>query len=334
MAKISVVVPVYKVEPYLRRCVDSILSQTFKDFELILVDDGSPDRCGVICDEYAKRDSRVVVIHQENAGLSAARNAGIDWTWENSASEWLTFIDSDDWIAPNYLEVLYLMAHQYNVEVSAVFPAYVKMDGSIEPSPKYRSGLVGVERYWCKYPLPMVAWGKLYAKRLFSTLRYPEGLVHEDEHVTPLILFDQEKIAVSNHSLYYYRFRPESIVGKGGNLHAKDMAYEKQIAFFTERRFEKARRLAVFRLLASHARQLAWLSEKKDQGEFAARHKLRNLISVHKASLIENEYAYRMAYPDCGRIVYPIARVLGALMRGDLVGAILRRMTSFGNGEK
>lgn len=96
MSEITVVVPVYKVEQYLHRCIDSILVQTYRDFELILIDDGSPDSCGMICDEYAKSDSRIHVIHQENGGLSAARNAGIDWAFANSDSQWLTFIDSDD----------------------------------------------------------------------------------------------------------------------------------------------------------------------------------------------------------------------------------------------
>ena len=103
MPIISVIVSVYKVEPYIRQCVDSILAQTFTDFELILVDDGSPDNCGAICDEYAAQDCRVRVIHQENGGLSAARNAGIDWAFANSDSQWLAFVDSDDWVHPDYL---------------------------------------------------------------------------------------------------------------------------------------------------------------------------------------------------------------------------------------
>ena len=104
---ISIVVPIYKVEKYIHRCIESILAQTFTDFDLILVDDGSPDNCGKICDEYAVKDKRIHVIHKENGGLSDARNAGIDWAFANSDSEWITFIDSDDWIHPKYLETLY-----------------------------------------------------------------------------------------------------------------------------------------------------------------------------------------------------------------------------------
>ncbi len=101
--KISVIVPVYNVERYLHRCIDSILAQTLKEFELILIDDGTPDRSGAICDEYAARDNRISVIHQANAGVSAARNAGL----EVAEGTWATFIDSDDWVAPEYLETIY-----------------------------------------------------------------------------------------------------------------------------------------------------------------------------------------------------------------------------------
>ena len=115
---ISVIVPVYKVEKYIHRCVDSILTQTFTDFELILVDDGSPDNCGIICDEYALKDNRIHVIHKENGGLSDARNAGIDWAFENSNSEWLTFIDSDDWVHPKYFEAMVRAAQIYRTEIA------------------------------------------------------------------------------------------------------------------------------------------------------------------------------------------------------------------------
>ena len=119
MPSISVIVPIYMVEPYLRRCVDSILAQTFPDFELILVDDGSPDNCGQICEEYARLDRRVLVIHQENRGLSAARNAGIDWVMANSDSSWITFVDSDDWIHPNMLKHLFELNRDHGTQISA-----------------------------------------------------------------------------------------------------------------------------------------------------------------------------------------------------------------------
>ena len=115
MPTISVIVPVYNVEIYLHRCVDSILAQTFTDFELILVDDGSPDNCGAICDEYAKKDSRVRVIHKENGGQSSARNRAI----EAAQGEWIHFVDSDDLIHPQMLEILYRAAQESGANISA-----------------------------------------------------------------------------------------------------------------------------------------------------------------------------------------------------------------------
>lgn len=113
MPELSIIVPVYKVEPYLRRCIDSILAQTFRDFELILIDDGSPDNCGAICDEYAAKDSRIIVIHQKNQGVSAARNAGLDI----ARGTYLGFVDSDDWIEPEMYETMIATAKEKQVDV-------------------------------------------------------------------------------------------------------------------------------------------------------------------------------------------------------------------------
>ena len=119
MSEISVIVPVYKVEQFLHRCVESILRQSFYNFELILVDDGSPDSCGEICDAYAAGDNRIHVIHQKNGGLSAARNTGIDYVMKSSDSHWIAFVDSDDWIHPDYLKVLYTTAQKTCCKISA-----------------------------------------------------------------------------------------------------------------------------------------------------------------------------------------------------------------------
>ena len=113
--KISIIVPVYKVEKYIHKCIDSILNQTFKDFELILVDDGSPDNCGKICDEYAKKDSRVIVIHKENGGLSSARNSGLDI----ARGDYIGFVDSDDYIENDMYELLYNLCEENNCDISS-----------------------------------------------------------------------------------------------------------------------------------------------------------------------------------------------------------------------
>lgn len=126
MPEISVIVPVYKVEPYLRKCVDSILAQTFTDIELILIDDGSPDNCGAICDEYAAKDNRVVVIHQQNAGVSAARNAGLDI----ARGSYIGFVDSDDWIEPEMYETMLRTAKESNADVVICGAKYTDVEGT------------------------------------------------------------------------------------------------------------------------------------------------------------------------------------------------------------
>lgn len=237
MPSISVIVPVYKVEPYLNRCVDSILKQTCQDFELILVDDGSPDRCGEICDEYAGRGSRVHVIHKENGGLSDARNAGIDWAFANSDSRWLTFIDSDDWVHPELLSSLMDAAGRFDTGISVC--GYQETEGA-EPTvlPEDLQPVLWTPKrfYMERFVNATVAWGKLYAKSCFQSIRYPYGKIHEDEFVTYRLLFEQKAIAVVPAPLYAYFRNTEGIIRSAWSpkrLQAWD-AYEQQIAFFTE----------------------------------------------------------------------------------------------------
>lgn len=203
---ISVIVPVYKVEKYIDRCVNSILKQTFKDFELILVDDGSPDKCGKICDEYAKKDDRIIVIHKTNGGLSDARNVGIDWAMKNSNSEWITFIDSDDWVHVDYLMNLLTATVDNNIDISVC--SYINTTGETnvekENSP-LNIELRGTEEFFINNNVnAVVAWGKLYKKNLWIDIRYPYGKIHEDEFTTHKVLFKIKNIAYISQNLYYY----------------------------------------------------------------------------------------------------------------------------------
>ena len=211
MPKISVIVPVYKVEPYLRRCVDSILSQSYRDFDLVLVDDGSPDACPCICDEYEDRDPRVHVIHRKNGGLSAARNSGIEWALKNSDSQWLTFIDSDDWIHRDFLKIL-LPGTCADAKISACGFERVRQkteDGEI-PEPEIQF-LTSEEAYCRYYGLMMTACCKLVRKELYETLRFPEGKLHEDCYITHCLTFDAETVAIADVNIYYYYTNPQSI---------------------------------------------------------------------------------------------------------------------------
>ena len=259
MPAISVIVPVYKVEKYIYRCVDSILGQTFRNFELILVDDGSPDNCGAICDEYATKDSRVVVIHQENGGLSAARNAGIDWAFTNSDSQWLAFIDSDDWVHPEYLQRLLDPVYSQNADlVFCTLTAFTEDNDGYKEVPFWgkplcepKSGMDVLqdamkERQGCLSGHHVIAWNKLYKKAIFSTLRYPCDQVHEDEAIAHRILGKCQKIVGVPESLYYYRQHSNSIT-QIKNGYYRDLcialAYGDRILYCQEKRIIPANEL-------------------------------------------------------------------------------------------
>ena len=237
MPQISVIVPVYRVEAYLDRCVNSILRQTFGDFQLILVDDGSPDSCGRMCDAYALRDPRIHVIHQKNAGLSAARNAGIDWVFGSSDSHWLTFIDSDDWVHPEMLQRLLDAAQSQGVSISVC--GYGETEGedpTVEPEALKAERWSPKAFYQERFVNATVAWGKLYRRSCFSQLRYPVGKLHEDEFVTYRLLFAQEALAVVPAPLYAYYKNTAGITRKTWSPKRLDAweAYEQQIAYFQE----------------------------------------------------------------------------------------------------
>lgn len=242
MSLISVIVPVYKVEKYLHRCVDSILDQTFDDFELILVDDGSPDNCGVICDEYAQKDNRVHVIHQKNGGLSAARNAGLEWMYANSSSQWISFIDSDDWVHEKYLELLYDTVVQTSTEIS-VCGYKETYDEDLEVFDKVNVTTYNSEEYYCKYRVnATVAWGKLYRKECFEKLRFPIGKIHEDEFIIYRILFSQQNVSYVEEKLYAYYVNTDGIMNSQWSMRRLDAidAIEEQIFFFKKNRYKMA----------------------------------------------------------------------------------------------
>ena len=240
---ISVIVPVYKVEKYIRRCIDSILNQTFSDFELIIVDDGSPDNCGKICDEYAKKDNRIYVIHKENGGLSDARNAGLDWAFAHSDSEWITFIDSDDWIPPKYLEALSNAVNETGCEISIC--AYDETEGELPAVDvnKLKTAVVNTESFFCDHNVnAVVAWGKLYKKEIFKDIRYPVGKLHEDEFTTYKLLFQNEHCVFVNQPLYFYFQNTDSITKSEWNPKRLDAleAISEQMSFFKVNEFNNA----------------------------------------------------------------------------------------------
>ena len=241
---ISVIVPVYKVEAYLDRCVKSLLAQSYTNMEILLVDDGSPDNCPAMCDKYASRHENIRVFHQENKGLSGARNTGID----HAKGEYLAFVDSDDLWSPYFLESLYNALKETDADISQCRWEYMHGDElkeSYDPNAK-RECFTGREMLANLYiqtgAYYVVAWNKLYKKELFEEIRYPEGRIHEDE-ATTYKLFDLAKKCVHvDNALYGYFVGSggTSITRNGFNLKKLDWrtANKERVQYFVEKDYK------------------------------------------------------------------------------------------------
>lgn len=303
MSEISVIVPVYKVEPYLCRCVDSILAQTFVDFELILVDDGSPDNCGVICDEYAQKDARVHVIHQENGGLSAARNAGIDWVFAHSNSEWITFVDSDDWVHPQMLESMYFALQGSHAKICICNHVSISAYVSMERYEEFQSRVVSPEAFYVENEeRATVACAKLYRKSIWESLRFPRGKLHEDVYITHEALFSELQIVVIDTPLYMYYSNPNSITNTPSVKRVKDMQEGRKfrIRFFIEHGFEKAYQYEIhatsFLATEWNAMQLGLIPEDQAYRRELSR-RFRKAIRREHISFKKQIWVYECAYP-------------------------------------
>lgn len=214
MDLISVIIPIYKVEEYLPACLDSVLVQTYQNLEIILVDDGSPDNCPALCDEYAKRDSRVMVYHKTNGGLSDARNYGT----ARASGSYIAYIDSDDCVAPNYIEYLYRPVFERRVDVSCCGLVEFEEDpccfAEAESEPlEIISGKQACDWLLSRRILALaVAWAKLVRADLARQYPFPLGRIHEDEATTCKYLYASSRVAIGWRGLYGYRQRRQSIM--------------------------------------------------------------------------------------------------------------------------
>lgn len=214
---ISVIVPIYNTKPYLAECIESILDQKINvPIEVLLIDDGSTDGCGEVCDKYAARDERVRVIHQENQGLSAARNAGID----AAKGRYYSFIDSDDVVLPRFLQTLYDACEEHDAYMSLCSVEDVQEDGkSCDPAYFTRPTQEGVfcgkdllNEFYTPYgTVYTVAWNKMYRAEVWKLLHYPEGRLHEDDFVAHRLFWRCDKVVCIDKPLYHYRLRNGSI---------------------------------------------------------------------------------------------------------------------------
>lgn len=240
---VSVIVPICHVEPYLRPCIDSICGQTYSQLEILLIEDGSPDGCGAICDRYAELDSRITVIHKENGGLSSARNAGLDI----AAGTYVAFVDADDAIHPKFIETLAGICEEYGCDIAqcdflTVSEQSSKLPLNTQRPYRFLTGRQGLHELCAgtedvKYT---VAWNKVYRRELFAGIRYPVGRIHEDEFTTYRALWKTRKMAVIHQYLYYYLQRSESIIGRAYSIKRLDAldAFRERLIFLKEKKLE------------------------------------------------------------------------------------------------
>lgn len=259
------VVPIYNTEKYLKRCINSIVYQTESRFELVLVNDGSSDSCVQICEDYAKNDSRIVIINQENQGLSVARNIGLEY---KSDCKYITFIDSDDWVHPQYLEILLETAE--TTKCGVVIASHVKVDQELQFTKL--DGIIpfiySPEECYCLASISTTpVWGKLYRSELFNDLRFPVGKIHEDYYITWKILFKLKKIAVIDIPMYFYFKNPNGIMHNSSIKKHMDLfpAIEEKIDFFHLEKYINAEKKAKNKLFKMLDKYIA--NAEKDSNE-------------------------------------------------------------------
>lgn len=251
---ISIIVPVYNVEKYLKRCVDSLINQTYKNLQIILVDDGSQDNCAAICDEYSKADSRITVIHKKNAGVSAARNSGLDI----AEGDYVGFVDSDDYIHPEMYEFLLRAIEENNGDMSLVWYEFVYEDDNnnlLNCCQEYSVGKVYgnnedavMALYNREFRINVGPWNKLYKKNIFKDLRYPTDKIRgEDESVIHIILSSCNKVVVLKNKMYYYFHRNGSVMNSNNPKIYIDQinALKDRIIFFINNNYSNVLSMAV-----------------------------------------------------------------------------------------
>lgn len=220
---ISVIIPIYNVEKYLARCVDSIVNQTYKNLEIILVDDGSPDLCPQMCDDYAEKESRIKVVHKKNGGLSDARNAGM----AVATGEYISFIDSDDYVSDDFFECLLDVMNKENSDIAECSVVKLYEDNRFDEfsddlSVKTYDTQDAMSALIAENPFHQHVWNKLYKTELVKDIPYAVGKLNEDEFWTYQVFGRANKVSKLNNTMYYYFQRNSSIMGVGYNIRRLD----------------------------------------------------------------------------------------------------------------
>ena len=342
MPKISIIVPVYRAEAYLHGCIDSILSQTFSDFELFLVDDGSPDRCGDICEEYAQKDARIQVFHQENQGQAAARNHAL----AKASGDWVCFVDSDDAIHPQMVELLYHAAVSGGAGISMcgmaegeAMPAdFLRdYDGCFELLTMDEDTLV---RLYDREEYPSwVACAKLIRRKLVEGYPFTQGRVYEDNEAVCRWVCAAGKLARIPHDLYYYRTNPASTTQKKFSLKKLDylwalesiasfydsLGYAQMHRRFADRYFDEAANCC-YGLRCTLERADAVKSVEKDLRAFLKKHRV-------KPTKAQFERLLDAMHPRLVRVYWPAEGAVRTLRETGVSGLVRKVKEQLGKGD-
>lgn len=307
--RISVIVPVYNVLPYLDRCLDSLLAQTFRDFEVILVDDGSTDGCGVRCEEWAPRLPGGRVVHQRNGGLANARNAGV----AVAAAEWVAFVDSDDYVFPEYLEHLLDLAETNGVALASC--GYLRTAG---PSPEdeddgrecHVSQNLAESFLWLQQEkLPVMMWGKLFRRDLLLAVPQPDGRLHEDFAIIAQIVHRAGRVAVGTKKLYVYCDNPRSIIHSSDPKRLRDLLWAiRERALF----YRSLGESALERMAWAQFADAFWADLRSDALPLAEMRPLWDSSGVRSATLLAFKCRAFLLFPRLCRIG---RRMTGAVRR-------------------
>lgn len=285
---ISVVIPVYNVEQYLPKCIESIMNQTYKNLEIILVNDGSTDGSQKICEEYKSIDNRIKIINKENGGLSDARNVGID----NSSGNYITFIDSDDYIDDDYVYTLYKSLISYNADMSIashkiIYPKRI-IDKATDEKFCANSKKV-LEKILYDEGIDLSAWGKLYKKSLFNNIKFPKGRLFEDSATTYRLIDESKKIAVNSKSVYNYVIRKNSISNEMFSEKKMDLITSTmEMTEFIKKKYPELEKGCERRLMYAYLSTLTQLAKTKETNS-SMQAKLMNYIKKNKGRVLKDK---------------------------------------------
>ena len=324
---ISVIIPIYNVEKYLNQCIESILLQTYKNIEIILIDDGSTDGSGKICDRFAKKDERINVIHQKNQGIAKVRNRGV----KEAKGEYIFWIDSDDYVNENIIEVLYQNTVQQKADISIC--NYIA-----GPERQYcfrqDEREVSIETFDCKRGLELIyknhhysfimaaSWAKLIKRTLYDGLSYPEGKIFEDIYMSHKLISKCRKIVYTDKVMYYYYQWPESILGKKLYIEKLDYlgAFEERIHFFHELDLselqEKARIQYLHALMWEYSRAKDILHDKNMVKHIKKEYRKYYTLGTENKEMEHETKGYMLSFYISPFCLDFLCKVKGKLKRG------------------